>query len=199
MASNRVSSMTSPLATSKAMRSSSIPTSSPQDDREGIVQIAQACARLARGNSAFDRDRLCAEQAAIEKIRNGELGELVGFTSCFGQKLDPDNHRAKPLGILNGAGLLAGDLERLFAQHMDARVQRRNGEFGRAIQDAERRSTAKLMTAYRLHFEPGTLAAIEKIRNVANWGCRDRWRRRYSPSAACRTRHRNRHARRRIS
>jgi predicted dehydrogenase len=32
---------------------------------------------------------------AIEKIRNGELGELVGFTSCFGQKLDPDNHRAK--------------------------------------------------------------------------------------------------------
>lgn len=33
--------------------------------------------------------------AAIEKIRNGELGELVAFTSCFGQKLDPDNHRAK--------------------------------------------------------------------------------------------------------
>jgi predicted dehydrogenase len=32
---------------------------------------------------------------AIEKIRNGELGELVAFTSCFGQKLDPDNHRAK--------------------------------------------------------------------------------------------------------
>lgn len=32
---------------------------------------------------------------AIEKIRNGDLGELVAFTSCFGQKLDPDNHRAK--------------------------------------------------------------------------------------------------------
>lgn len=33
--------------------------------------------------------------AAIEKIRGGELGELVAFTSCFGQLLDPDNHRAR--------------------------------------------------------------------------------------------------------
>jgi predicted dehydrogenase len=32
---------------------------------------------------------------AIERIRAGELGELVMFTSCFGQMLDPDNHRAK--------------------------------------------------------------------------------------------------------
>ncbi|CAN5264121.1 Gfo/Idh/MocA family oxidoreductase [soil metagenome] len=34
----------------------------------------------------------------------------------------------------------------------------------RAILDAERASSAKLMTAYRLHFEPGTLDAIAKIR-----------------------------------
>ena len=32
---------------------------------------------------------------AIERIRAGELGELVAFTSCFGQRLDPANHRAK--------------------------------------------------------------------------------------------------------
>lgn len=32
---------------------------------------------------------------AIERIRDGELGDLVAFTSCFGQMLDPDNHRAK--------------------------------------------------------------------------------------------------------
>jgi predicted dehydrogenase len=35
----------------------------------------------------------------------------------------------------------------------------------RAILDAERASSAKLMTAYRLHFEPGTLDAIAKIRD----------------------------------
>ena len=32
---------------------------------------------------------------AIAKIRAGELGEIVAFTSCFGQMLDPANHRAK--------------------------------------------------------------------------------------------------------
>jgi predicted dehydrogenase len=32
---------------------------------------------------------------AIARIRNGELGDLVMFTSCFGQMLDPANHRAK--------------------------------------------------------------------------------------------------------
>lgn len=34
----------------------------------------------------------------------------------------------------------------------------------RTIRDAERASSAKLMVAYRLHFEPGTLDAIERIR-----------------------------------
>ena len=33
------------------------------------------------------------------------------------------------------------------------------------ILDAQKASTAKLMVAYRLHFEPGTLSLIEKIRN----------------------------------
>jgi predicted dehydrogenase len=32
---------------------------------------------------------------AISRIRAGELGDLVAFTSCFGQRLDPANHRAK--------------------------------------------------------------------------------------------------------
>jgi len=32
---------------------------------------------------------------AIRRIRAGELGDLVAFTSCFMQKLDPANHRAK--------------------------------------------------------------------------------------------------------
>ena len=32
---------------------------------------------------------------AIRRIRNGELGDLICFTSCFTQKLDPANHRAK--------------------------------------------------------------------------------------------------------
>ena len=31
---------------------------------------------------------------AIRRIRAGELGELVMFTSCFGQMVDPANHRA---------------------------------------------------------------------------------------------------------
>ena len=31
---------------------------------------------------------------AISRIRAGELGELVAFTSCFGQMVDPANHRA---------------------------------------------------------------------------------------------------------
>jgi len=39
----------------------------------------------------------------IERIRDGELGELVMFTSCFAQMVDPENHRVK-----NGA--LAGPL-----------------------------------------------------------------------------------------
>ena len=32
---------------------------------------------------------------AIRRIRAGELGELVAFTSCFTQKVDPANHRVK--------------------------------------------------------------------------------------------------------
>ena len=31
---------------------------------------------------------------AIRRIRAGELGELIAFTSCFTQKVDPANHRA---------------------------------------------------------------------------------------------------------
>lgn len=38
---------------------------------------------------------------AITRIREGELGELVMFTSCFGQALDPHNHRAQN-GVLAG-------------------------------------------------------------------------------------------------
>ncbi|SFP93204.1 Gfo/Idh/MocA family protein [Sphingomonas rubra] len=32
---------------------------------------------------------------AITRIRDGELGELIAFTSCFGQMVDPANHRAR--------------------------------------------------------------------------------------------------------
>ncbi|SFO28466.1 Gfo/Idh/MocA family protein [Sphingomonas sp. OK281] len=38
---------------------------------------------------------------AIRRIRAGELGELVAFTSCFTQKVDPANHRVKN-GIIAG-------------------------------------------------------------------------------------------------
>lgn len=31
---------------------------------------------------------------AIRRIRSGELGELISFTSCFAQMVDPANHRA---------------------------------------------------------------------------------------------------------
>ncbi len=31
---------------------------------------------------------------AIDRIRKGELGDLIAFTSCFAQMLDPTNHRA---------------------------------------------------------------------------------------------------------
>ncbi len=36
-----------------------------------------------------------------------------------------------------------------------------------AIIEAQRASGAKLMIAYRLHFEPATIAAIEKVRSGA--------------------------------
>jgi len=32
---------------------------------------------------------------AIQKIRDGQLGDLVAFTSCFGQMVDPKNHRTE--------------------------------------------------------------------------------------------------------
>ena len=40
---------------------------------------------------------------AIRRIRSGELGELIAFTSCFGQMVDPANHRAS-------SGIEAGPL-----------------------------------------------------------------------------------------
>ena len=57
---------------------------------------------------------------AIRRIRDGELGELIMFTSAFGQMLDPANHRAKHGDIagplldmgpypLNAARYLFGD------------------------------------------------------------------------------------------
>ncbi len=38
---------------------------------------------------------------AIERIRAGELGDPILFTSCFAQRVDPDNHRVKN-GVLAG-------------------------------------------------------------------------------------------------
>lgn len=38
---------------------------------------------------------------AIRRIRSGELGDLIAFTSCFTQMVDPANHRAKN-GVLAG-------------------------------------------------------------------------------------------------
>ena len=35
-----------------------------------------------------------ATLSLIDKIRAGELGELVSFSSCFAQMVDPENHRA---------------------------------------------------------------------------------------------------------
>ena len=40
---------------------------------------------------------------AIRRIRAGDLGDLIAFTSCFGQMVDPENHRSQN-------GLLAGPL-----------------------------------------------------------------------------------------
>lgn len=40
---------------------------------------------------------------AVRRIRAGELGELVAFTSCFGQMVDPANHRSR-------SGIEAGPL-----------------------------------------------------------------------------------------
>lgn len=38
---------------------------------------------------------------AIRRIRAGELGELIAFTSCFSQRVDPENHRTRH-GVLAG-------------------------------------------------------------------------------------------------
>ncbi|MFT4053159.1 MAG: Gfo/Idh/MocA family oxidoreductase [Novosphingobium sp.] len=40
---------------------------------------------------------------AVRRIRAGELGELIAFTSCFGQMVDPANHRSR-------SGIEAGPL-----------------------------------------------------------------------------------------
>lgn len=60
---------------------------------------AQAIRDAERASSAklMTAYRLHFEPAtldAITRIRGGELGELTAFTSCFGQLLDPTNHRA---------------------------------------------------------------------------------------------------------
>jgi predicted dehydrogenase len=71
---------------------------------EKPLEISSALCRTitaaaARGNAKLmTAYRLHFEPAtldAIRRIRAGELGELIAFTSCFGQMLDPDNHRAK--------------------------------------------------------------------------------------------------------
>lgn len=77
---------------------------------EKPLEVSSALCRkmmdaAARGNAKLmSAYRLHFEPAtldAIERIRAGELGDLVAFTSCFGQLLDPDNHRAKN-GIVAG-------------------------------------------------------------------------------------------------
>lgn len=58
---------------------------------------AIAAAAKASGAKLMVAYRLHFEPAtldAITRIRAGELGELICFTSCFGQMLDPANHRA---------------------------------------------------------------------------------------------------------
>ena len=70
---------------------------------EKPLEISSALCRTitaaaARGNAKLmTAYRLHFEPAtldAIRRIRAGELGELIAFTSCFGQMLDPNNHRA---------------------------------------------------------------------------------------------------------
>lgn len=66
---------------------------------EVSVEKSEAIAAAAKASSAklMVAYRLHFEPAtldAITRIRAGELGELTCFTSCFGQMVDPENHRA---------------------------------------------------------------------------------------------------------
>ncbi|MDP1027893.1 Gfo/Idh/MocA family oxidoreductase [Sphingomonas sp. KR1UV-12] len=67
---------------------------------EVSVEKAEAmrAAAAASGARLMTAYRLHFEPAtldAIARIRAGELGQLIAFTSCFGQMADPENHRVK--------------------------------------------------------------------------------------------------------
>ncbi|RZM36594.1 MAG: Gfo/Idh/MocA family oxidoreductase [Sphingomonas sp.] len=70
------------------------------------VEKAEAIRDVERASSAklMTAYRLHFEPStldAIRRIRAGELGELIAFTSCFTQKVDPANHRVKN-GVIAG-------------------------------------------------------------------------------------------------
>jgi len=104
-----------------------------------------------------EKGRLLAEKYGVEHIYSyDEFGKLLTANVCDAIYLGTPNWRHAEFAI---PALDAG-IHVLCEKPLEISVEQ-----GRAIQDAERRSSAKLMTAYRLHFEPGTLDAIEKIRN----------------------------------
>jgi predicted dehydrogenase len=60
---------------------------------QAIIEAAQAS--TAKVMVAYRLHFEPATLSAIERIRSGELGEVLLFTSTFVQKVDPDNHRAR--------------------------------------------------------------------------------------------------------
>ncbi|GGB22719.1 glucose-fructose oxidoreductase [Sphingomonas metalli] len=61
----------------------------------GQAMVAAAKEGKAKLMTAYRLHFEPATLDAIARIRDGELGQLVGFTSCFGQMADPANHRVK--------------------------------------------------------------------------------------------------------
>ncbi|MCQ8241617.1 Gfo/Idh/MocA family protein [Rhizosaccharibacter radicis] len=110
---------------------------------------------LVSGDAAKARD--VAEQYGISAIYPYErFGELLASGTIDAIYLATPNWRHAEFAV---PALEAG-IHVLIEKPLEI-----SSEQGQLIADAQKRSTAKLMVAYRLHFEPATLSLIERIRS----------------------------------
>ena len=106
-----------------------------------------------------------------DPVKAGRLAERYGVAHTYSYEQFPEM-----LAIGECRCRLHRDAELATCRIRTARADRWYSCFGRKaardrhrrcqqIVDAQRASNAKLMVAYRLHFEPATVAAIERVRN----------------------------------
>jgi predicted dehydrogenase len=116
------------------------------------------------GNSAI------AALVTGDPVKAGRLAERYGVAHIYGYGQYPEMLRAGNVDAIYLATpnwrhaefilpALAAGVHVLVEKPLEINTDR-----CRQILDAQRASSAKLMVAYRLHFEPATIAAIERVR-----------------------------------